>query len=295
MFNKPFAGLSQELLITTILTLDEVSSELLYLDSLSPELVYAPYLLMEGYAGDFGIVERASDNTQLSIGFNDDRMVDTAALATFLTSTTGEWVQMNDQSGNGRNATRAFGTAPDAGTRVVNGVTVPDFNGTTQEMGTDLDFIVGSQYTMIGCAEFDDTGINFIFGGKDTGTANADLQMGVESGATTVALQQDSRGLTDPLNLSQTINTGEPYIYTGKLTGTGKYLRVNKGTAATDSVTDTVGSIANERIMWRGEPFGTDRYANGAFCGLIGFDSALSVSDEESVIDLLAVVFGVSL
>lgn len=66
---------------------------------------YSLRLLRSAYTGDAIRVRRASDNTELDIGFVSNEL-DTSALTTFCSGTNGFVKTWYDQSGNGRDATQ---------------------------------------------------------------------------------------------------------------------------------------------------------------------------------------------
>ena len=67
---------------------------------------YSLRLLRSAYTGDAIRVRRASDNTELDIGFVDNEL-DTSALTTFCSGTDGFVETWYDQSGNGYDATQS--------------------------------------------------------------------------------------------------------------------------------------------------------------------------------------------
>lgn len=93
--------------------------------------------LRASYAGSCCRVRRASDNTEQDIGFSGD-VVDTAAIATFCSGTTGFIVKMYDQSGNANDSAQTTTgnqyRVYNAGMVTLNAKTAFETNGSTEHL-----------------------------------------------------------------------------------------------------------------------------------------------------------------
>jgi hypothetical protein len=86
---------------------------------------------------DCCIIERASDSTQQTFVTVAGGGVDTAAIATFLTATSGVVVQLHDQTGNGNHMKAITSLAPPYTATAIGSLPGMTFNGTDERLITD--------------------------------------------------------------------------------------------------------------------------------------------------------------
>lgn len=113
------------------------ASAALALDSISSVLgAYSLRKLRTAYSGNAIKVRRASDNTTSNIGFASTGVLDTTALNTFISGTTGFIDTWYDQSGNGKDATQATTTSQQQ-------ILVNSFNGLPSLKHDGVDDVLG--------------------------------------------------------------------------------------------------------------------------------------------------------
>jgi hypothetical protein len=255
---------------------------------------YGTILLNSSYTGPAINVVRASDGTNLDIGFvlvGKRKVLDEAALDTFLIGTTGAVATLYDQSGNANHATQATAVnRPVIAKKTIGGVRVITFvgdtlNGTIQALtlpaGVSLPRAANSQYAVL--TPF------------TTVRPNAFWEVGSSTGAQTLVYSDATGGIyrsnfftaaanpmfpvrTDPSVMSAITDTSACALTQNNITGTG---------FGTTAATITGGQIGN-----------TIRVANyqGRFDlgALILYPTKHNAASQEAVMTRLYRSFGIS-
>ena len=233
--------------------------------------------LKSDYSGAALRLRRASDNTELDIGFDNDGNFDIASATSFLTATSGFITTWYDQSGNGNHVSQ--GTEIDQpyydATGGPLGVPCAGTNGETRQLETTLqmsDFIVGEghfNFVVEGSSSRNtpfywnaatrlsahcpwDTGSVFFDWGGTGGTSRLTIaDAGASSGWHTYCLWRDS---ANEQGIRRNGST--------KKTGTGYTTDINSGTA-TWSVLGGNENQENmvELVVWGSDLGETDRFA----------------------------------
>ena len=275
------------------------------LDALSPTAAYSTRKLRTAYGGSCLRVQRASDSTELDIGFAGNAL-DTASLLTFCAATDGNVTTWYDQSGSGRDMTQAtFVNMPEivvAGSLVtVNSnpaVNFTPFNQPFLQSSVNLSSFIGaSAWTAFGsvvAASGRNAGGNFY----NTRGVFMDLTDGSWGGGFDSVTPALIMGYTDngPSNKNASVTiAGFPLTTVACMRWDKTTLKAysNGGTGTSIGATNNIYSANHHLVL--GSTYSAPSVGgthDGQILEVIIFDTQLSASDTNTLAALLATYLG---
>lgn len=211
---------------------------------------YGMRRLRSAYTGNILRLRRASDNAELDFGYTASGDLDTAAIATWLTATTGYVVTWYDQSGNGYNATQA--TAASQPLYVASG---QNSKPVARWDGSDDGLVTGSAITL--------TDLSLVIGWDGDGSNQRLLDSrGLGLAGAVAGWQCKNRNVSDIVTidggdstyriLNNIVPSAAPHITAMRYDGTASTLALyidNGASVGTADNAGTTGAVYDEKTL----------------------------------------------